>query len=76
MHKNEINIIFGMARRKSTTKEYVCQIVGTPQGSNDFALFLLFFLYLRGNFLKINEPKTLTLHLAYISEKTVIIILF
>jgi len=41
-----------------------------PQGSNNFALFLfVIFLHLRRNFLKINEPKTSILHLAYISKK-------
>jgi len=68
MHKNEINITFGMTHHKSTTKEHVCQIVKTCQGSNDFTLFI-FFLNLRCNFLKINEPKTLRLCLAYIGEK-------
>jgi len=42
MHKKEINIIFGMTHCKSTTKEHVCQIVKTHQGSNDSALFMFF----------------------------------
>jgi len=46
MHNSEFNIIVGMTRCKSTTKEYVCQNQKTPQGSNDFALFrLVFFIF-------------------------------
>jgi len=68
MHKN----IFGMTCHKSTTKEYLnylCQIVKTPQGSNDFTLLFSHFSYLRHILLNINEPETLALHLAYISVK-------
>jgi len=36
----------------------------------------VFFLHLRCNFLKLNEPKTSVLYLAYISEKNALIILF
>jgi len=60
-----------MAGLKSTIKEYVCE---TPQGINDFALFLLvIFLYLRHNFLKNKRTKNINItcwnKLRYFIEK-------
>jgi len=48
MYKNAFNVIFGTTHRTSTTKEYICQIGTTPQGSNDFALFLLVIFFIPG----------------------------
>jgi len=44
MHENEFNIIFGTTRRKSATKEYVCEIGETLQESSTIALFVCEFL--------------------------------
>jgi len=55
---DQFYIIFGTKLRKSAIKEYVCQTGKTPQGSNNFALFILVTFYLRHNFLKINESTT------------------